>query len=259
MQQRTIHCKNCGQYFETKFCGNCGQKEPKRFTFKNLMHEIPHQFLHIDGQIITNLKRLSVNPGRIVNDYIGGKRKTYFPPFTYLIIVLAVYFITFKYSPNSNISLKFTPEVVGQEQPALDKISTWVNNNTRFLIFFFIPIIAIASKLLFKKSKFNYSEHIIVSTFYIALLYQFLIVSNFIDYLVGSSYFTSRIVPPILPILTFFFYYSVFRSYYNKLWAKILLAILMPVCIAILVLVIVFSFIIIVSAIYPNNGVRWSS
>jgi hypothetical protein len=93
--ERQNHCLNCGSLFTGKFCSSCGQKVPKRIIWKMLAHEIPHSFFHIDSQIMTNFRMMLTRPGEMLNDFIGGKRKKYFPPVIFrLLLLVSFYWLT---------------------------------------------------------------------------------------------------------------------------------------------------------------------
>src|SRR3954452_5361360 len=81
-------CKNCGFPISNKYCPQCGQStSTERFTGKHLLHEFMHGFFHIDHGIIYTTKALFLHPGKMLRDYLYGKRKAYFNPFTFILIV----------------------------------------------------------------------------------------------------------------------------------------------------------------------------
>src|SRR6478609_4732257 len=82
------NCKNCGHPVDNKFCPQCGQSaSTERFTAKHLVHEFMHGFFHIDHGIIYTAKALFQNPGKMLRDYLHGKRKDYFNPFTFILLI----------------------------------------------------------------------------------------------------------------------------------------------------------------------------
>lgn len=91
----TLTCKNCGVEFQGNFCGNCGQKKfDSKLNFKMLSYWIIDSLDYQTGLINTFLS-LQTKPGVLIHDFVGGKTKSYFNPFTYLILSLSfVYFVS---------------------------------------------------------------------------------------------------------------------------------------------------------------------
>jgi hypothetical protein len=84
-------CKNCENSFEGKYCPNCSQKaDTHRFTIKHFAHEFFHAFTHTDKGIFFLIKELFLRPGKVAREFNAGKRKKYFNPITYLLIVMAL-------------------------------------------------------------------------------------------------------------------------------------------------------------------------
>ena len=84
-------CLNCGAYLTSHkfFCSHCGHNiNTHRFTFRGLLHDFLHSFLHADKGLLRLLKGLITRPGHTVAEFIEGKRKTYFNPFTFLALCI---------------------------------------------------------------------------------------------------------------------------------------------------------------------------
>ena len=87
------HCLNCGAHLTThqKFCATCGQNaNTHRFTFRDLFHDFLHNFLHAEKGLLKLLKGLTLRPGKTAAEFIEGRRKTYFNPFAFLGLCIAV-------------------------------------------------------------------------------------------------------------------------------------------------------------------------
>lgn len=86
------HCLNCGMalYAHQEFCSHCGQKaDTRRFTFKQLLRDLLHAFMHAEKGVLRLLKGLALKPGATAAAFVEGKRKTYFNPFTFLALCIA--------------------------------------------------------------------------------------------------------------------------------------------------------------------------
>ncbi|GEM_PF-4297466 len=79
-------CLNCGAAWQPgmNYCPQCGQKtDIHRLTFTHILHEFFHAFTHADKGIFHLLKGLATQPGTVAREYVEGKRKKYFNPFTF--------------------------------------------------------------------------------------------------------------------------------------------------------------------------------
>jgi hypothetical protein len=53
-------------------------------------HEIFHVFTHADNTIVGYIPQLLLHPGQVVADYLAGRRKRYFNPFQFLLLVIGL-------------------------------------------------------------------------------------------------------------------------------------------------------------------------
>lgn len=172
-------CKNCSTPFEGKFCPECGQKETHRLTVPHLGHEIFHAVTHTDKGIFFLIKEMFLRPGITVREYVDGKRKRYFNPFTFLLLMMALQVFVIRKTDyyrifndtitEATVSLlestgksreeafKAMKPVNDQNQSTMEKV---VDNN-KLLTFLFLPLLALCSWLFFKQSRFNYAENLV--------------------------------------------------------------------------------------------------
>ena len=93
-----MKCKNCNTSVEEtySYCPYCGQKIGLgRLNFKQLLKDLWISFTNTDKGILHLIKHLTYRPGKVAREYISGRRKSYFNPFNYLLITVAIalYFI----------------------------------------------------------------------------------------------------------------------------------------------------------------------
>jgi len=148
----TLTCKNCGVEFQGNFCGNCGQKKiDSRLNFKMLSSWIIDSLDYQTGLFNTFLS-LQTKPGILIHDFLGGKTKSYFNPFTYLLLIFSlVYFVS--------------PATTG-----------WY--------VLFIPILLIAiiyNYVIFRKNGFNVFENVIIALFLISQYLLIMLVGDFVQ------------------------------------------------------------------------------
>ncbi|WP_400191861.1 DUF3667 domain-containing protein [Hymenobacter sp. B81] len=84
-------CPNCQQPLaDGPYCPHCGQQRPHRLSVPHLLHELLHVFTHADKSIFGYAAQVLLHPGRVVADYLAGRRKRYFNPFQFLLIAVGL-------------------------------------------------------------------------------------------------------------------------------------------------------------------------
>lgn len=156
-------CLNCGNPVKGNFCGHCGQSaNTKRLAPPIIIEELQHSFLHIHKSILFTLKVLLIKPQMGITEYLDGKRKKYVSPIQYLFILAAFYSLTvhfFNVYPDSEINK-----------------SQLVNSDLAFIYHLFydyyslwllvtVPAFALSSYLFFKRSGYNYMEHLAINAY----------------------------------------------------------------------------------------------
>lgn len=192
-----ITCKNCGASASGKYCAECGQKtSTSRFTVKHFVHEFTHAFTHADTGVLYMAKELLIRPGTVAREFVEGKRKRYFSPFAFLLILLSLYVLGVSktgYSDaivNSMTSLmtRLQPNsaAVQQDLEGLKEMSK-VNDYSKPLALALIPLTSLFTFALFRKSKFNYAEHLVFNLFTSVLIYLIFFIVSFLPFLIFPS------------------------------------------------------------------------
>ncbi|MBA5629619.1 DUF3667 domain-containing protein [Moheibacter lacus] len=91
------NCLNCGETVEQRFCPKCGQENSiNRPSFHYLFTHFAEDFVHYDSGFWKTMKTLFFRPGKIIRDYLDGKRKTYMPPVKlYIFVSFAAFFLPY--------------------------------------------------------------------------------------------------------------------------------------------------------------------
>lgn len=85
-------CPNCGAGIAAghKFCPACGQKNRlPRITVSILVKDFLQYIFSAEKGILNLIKGLATRPGQVVTEFVEGKRKKYFNPFSFLAICIA--------------------------------------------------------------------------------------------------------------------------------------------------------------------------
>jgi uncharacterized protein DUF3667 len=87
------HCANCGAALADRYCSRCGQDSHVSLSFGHFLHELVEGMFHVDSSFWRTLRALVTRPGLLTEQYLGGKRRAYSPPFRTYLVISVVYFI----------------------------------------------------------------------------------------------------------------------------------------------------------------------
>ena len=197
-----IKCMSCGFNHKDKFCPNCGEVgNLRRITLQSVATEAFSTLINMDKGFLYNLKELTLNPKKLVNDYINGKRKGIFNPISYLIIAISLYVIL-----SSFFSFDFVSRVTpGMEENTLRKIGVEAGKILAEYIKFFwvISVVFLSLPSAFLYNKQNFAEHIAISAF-----------------IIGHSTFFITLLLPIynVPIIFHWVLYALIAVLYYRIY-----------------------------------------
>jgi hypothetical protein len=186
-------CLNCGTENNSKFCKECGQSmHTHRLTVGHIMHEISHYFTHADKGLLYIIKEMFLRPGTVVEEYIAGKRKKYFNPYTYLLLCSTISaYIYYKIKYYSNIQIQQSPSKTGAEMNKLMmQTSALMEQYGKAITLLMLPVLAAISMLFYVRRNYNYAEHLTIQTFILAQTSVInIFVTLFSYYVFPDSYF----------------------------------------------------------------------
>jgi hypothetical protein len=176
-------CANCGRPVDgpaQKFCPACGQTTPvHRIDWHFMLHELEHSVLHMDRGILYSLKGLMLRPGRLIRDYLEGRRANQVKPFLLVMITAAVVLFLAKILLGgdligSSMQVGFDAASGGKAgegfDPAqafaiFDAVKVWVNTHFVAFTLLLLPAEAAVFWLAFKGRGLNYPEWLVVSAY----------------------------------------------------------------------------------------------
>ena len=166
-------CKTCGYTHTLNYCNRCGQKViDKRFTTKELLHDLFHNLIHFDKGFLFTFYSLLIRPQIVIKEYINGATKKYTNPATFAIylIAFATFFIVRQDYIERNAQ-SISNFLYNQDQVQLSVQKHFLEFIKHYLQYFtllYIPFFALVSKWLFKT--YNYAEHLILICYTYALV-----------------------------------------------------------------------------------------
>jgi len=157
----SVVCKNCNHSFSKnyRYCPYCGQAATtERLNFHHLTHDIVHAFIHADKGVFLLFKELSYMPGKVARLYVEGKRKKYFNPFSFLVLMVAIALI---------FILKFESLVVSHRNLNAGNLEFlhFVFKYFNVFIFIMCPVNAFLTWLFFRKYNMNFIETLVLAAY----------------------------------------------------------------------------------------------
>ena len=240
-------CCNCDNHFIGDYCNKCGQKTTHRITMGHLGRDVIHSFTHTDKGFFHLLIKMFVKPGVVAREYIAeGKRKRYFTPFEYILIVGTI--ATFV-AANSDFIESTTAAINSnagysvRQVAMMQKIKEYQTKYYNFLILMQLPFYALATSIVYKKFRYNFAEHLTLQTFTTA---QSTVISTLLKL---SIFITGKTTGTMISLMGFvttsfqifafmqFFKEKSFKGFFKALLANTIGILLFIFFIAILVII----------------------
>ncbi|MFT3823810.1 MAG: DUF3667 domain-containing protein [Chitinophagaceae bacterium] len=158
-----------------KFCPSCGQKaNVEALNFHVLFHDLVHYFTHAEKNIFSLVAKLTTNPGLVAREYLAGKRKKYFSPVNFFLIVAGLLVIIVSTLHSFDGAFVTRRSVVQTSSPLLHVLSSKIN----WIFFMLVPLFALVYSLFFFRRRYNYVEHLAISLYwqgYLLLIVAFIL------------------------------------------------------------------------------------
>ncbi len=219
----TITCKNCNTSFKGHFCYNCGQPaHTHRLDLISVWHDIQHGLLHIDKGILYTIAQLFTRPGHSIREYLEGKRVKHFKPVS-LVIILATVFALANHFLSLNIvndkgntvesSISGINFSITGAEAELRGIKEFIESHFALLQLLLLPYYSFATWLAFRKSGFNYIEHLVINAFFRG---QVIIISTLLLPLVYWGFITNEVSRSVALWLELGCFFWIFLQLFHK-------------------------------------------
>lgn len=190
-----MECKNCDRSLqsENRFCAACGAKViDHRLTLKHLVNEIAERFFNLDNTFIKTFLHLFRCPQKVIDGYIGGVRRRYLNPISYLGIALTLSGIfLFLLRKVFFDDIEFNSFGSGMNPEAAKKIMNTSVDFSTFIFLLFIPLVATMGWLLFNTKKYNLTEYTVTAVYALAHYSIFTFPISILICVVIPQYYTS--------------------------------------------------------------------
>ncbi len=212
VESQSNNCKNCGAKTHGRYCETCGQRTAvSKVTFRETFNDLADSLFSIQAPLLTTLKLLVINPGKLFSEYLEGRRKKYYRPVTFFILMTVVYLIVrglIKYDP-------FGSNLLNVDDPTSTQLLTQARNYMLLhidkLLFAFVLSLGIFLKLFFYKKR-AFAEFLAIS-FYLLGFYTLLTIFNmfYIQYI-------DKTFQGLHIALMFVYFIYAMVSFFKKKW-----------------------------------------
>lgn len=215
-----MNCKNCNTELNNtyKFCYECGAKViTKRLTLIHILQNISSQVFNYDNKVFKTFWYLITKPDTVILDYINGVRKRYINVIQYFAISLTItglqFFILNTFFENpfeiDTTNLAKSPNISNPNtvENNFDFVSTIMSKYYTLFYIFSLPVSALLSWLTYKLNSkiYNFSEHLIINTYYAAQTLIILAFGAIISVCFGINYMTYNLL--ITPFYFLYFWF----------------------------------------------------
>lgn len=188
------NCLNCNAALTAteQYCSHCGQKaDTHRLKLHDLWHDAVHYFTHADKGIFHLFKQLARRPGKVAREYVDGRRKLYFKPFNFFLIVAGiVVFMTSAFYKEDNARVKQVErgamyakdpamrKYLGEMAVRMKKLNKFTGKYSNVMNMLATPLFSFLLWLFFLRDRYNYIEHLVANMYFIpfALLFYALLI-----------------------------------------------------------------------------------
>lgn len=251
-----MHCLNCNTTLQGAYCHSCGQKGSiHRLSLRHFVaHDLVHGLWHIEGSLPRTLLNVIRWPGRAAVAYIGGRRAGHFNLITLMLVLIGLnFFVNAALYPKgktvrvSNVEIRSIPfeDTVASSSADKDmhpeagtaptrapaRLRQWVRDNGKWIILGTVPVLSLASVIVFRRPRYNYAEHLLISSFFLAGVLLLRLLLTVLEWTFEHLLHRDglRLVWLAIPLYLGMLYWQAFRAHYSAtgwVWRVILLPVL---------------------------------
>jgi hypothetical protein len=193
------HCLNCGNAIiaRQRFCAECGQRtDTARLSMADVWRDLMHSFVNIERSLIAFAWALLTRPGVVAREYVDGKRRRYYGPFATLTVIVGATALAINLSGYQVLAQD------GFERAPTDLLQRHFN----LLLLAQLPLLGGACLALFRGSRMNLFEHMVLAAYALSVRSAFLLLV--IPFSIITSSFSPSPASVALFWMTWFTYFG---------------------------------------------------
>jgi hypothetical protein len=210
-------CISCQHEHNDNYCLNCGEKNGvKKITFSTVIEDALSTVTNMDKGFLFNIKSLLCRPQKIITDYINGKRKGILNPTSFLIITVSLYLVVITFFKPPITAKEIDDAAKSEVRNVIVEVGFFLRTYIKYFWILSIIPLALSTKLMFRK--YNYVEHLAISSFIMGMSTLFAVFS----YLIFKF---PLIFDPIVYLSMLWLTFRIFKDNSEKI-VSVLLAVL---------------------------------
>lgn len=154
-------CPNCQSVLQDRFCPHCGQKKIGRLTLREVWDELLQATIEADRSLFQIIWQTFVRPGYLAREYLEGKRKRFFSPFQFMLLLTGVSIFLVSQLGLDEKMIRGIAEIQGGNREVKQLNQSFMEAVFQYQALFLISIIpffALAFRWIYKKEKLNFAE-----------------------------------------------------------------------------------------------------
>lgn len=231
-------CKNCSKVFEGNFCPNCSQRaDTSRLTLLSLRYDLNHSVAQTDSGVFFLMKELLFRPGIVAREFIEGKRRKYFNPLSYLLLIIMIVVVV---TPRTAILDRYVSELqyymgklselAPKDQGLKESIkeletkkreSAVLQENQKIITLIFLPILSLFTWVMFRKTGLNYAENVVFHIYIMAQSMLIFLVICVIPFMVVPSLVVLLMAATL--VTTWIYDLIAYKQFYQESWKATIL------------------------------------
>lgn len=203
------HCLNCGHPVYEQYCPHCGQSaEVGKLSWKSFGAEFIHILTHAEKSIAGTTWQLIRHPGKVMDEYINGKRKKYHSPVGYFLVCVTLSVLTHRLVLARS---GFHPVFLeGLTFSSPESVKTFIVHGEFFYILTF-PVSAALFYFTLARPRYAYIDCVVVTMYAFSVAYIF----HFLSYIMGGLILSMNVLH------WKFYLFQILLSLAYTLWACI--------------------------------------
>ncbi len=198
-RRKIINCKNCFLNYRGNYCPRCGQGAlTRRFNMRYFFSESIFSSLDIEKGLFFTIKQLTIQPGKVLQEYIQGQRVNLYIPIRFLVLIGTIAtFISLRYKlfliqedtemPMNSLDGILPAHILNWYNVSFQGFWHLANEYTTLINIIAIPVFSFCSYLVFIRQGYNYAENLILNM-YIVCMQLFLLIVFTIPFEIFPAY-----------------------------------------------------------------------
>jgi hypothetical protein len=174
------HCANCDTAFveSARFCSHCGQGTgTRRISFGDVTRDLVQANSSFERGPLAFSWALLTRPGNVAREYVEGKRRRHYGPFTTLAVIVGITALAFNLSGFRVLS----HDGLAQAPTHL------LEHHFNLLLLAQLPLLGGACALLFRGAALTLPEHMVLVAYALCVRAAFLVLVGLVAYLVSTT------------------------------------------------------------------------